>query len=199
MTVVLTIPNHIGSLVMNCFHAYRPLFHATSVQQGVSVQTGIMLKLFSFHNDNYWENILKPLRTMSCIYKLWHWHTSLLAFHPCCGHWWSKCHCLHAGHCFTRFFKPSQLTTMHVTICACTLLVFSVMLKCFCFTIIPKMNSIIDSSRKFYVTFKHFRQIRISCTLKCSQTKNKKEFRDMTCHTPLLKKEKNKGKCHYPA
>ena len=61
------------------------------------------------------------------------------------------------------------------------------------------MNSIIDSSRKFYVTFKHFRQIRISCTLKCSQTKNKKEFRDMTCHTPLLNKEKKKGKCHYPA
>jgi len=58
---------------------------------------------------------------MSCIYKLWHWHTSLLAFHPCSC--WSLFH--------------SLLWAKSVDYHACDNLrmyplVFSIMLKCFC-------------------------------------------------------------------
>jgi len=51
----------------------------------------IMLKLCSFRS---WENTLKPLCTMSCICKLWHWRVP--AIHLAAV---SECHCLHAGHC----------------------------------------------------------------------------------------------------
>ena len=88
------------------------------------VNSSMLLLLCSFHN---WENTSKPLCTRSCTIKLLQWHPFLPAFHPCCHHRWSECHCPHGfTHCclVVESVDKGILIYCHVMICACAFLLF---------------------------------------------------------------------------